>query len=117
MIRDETPARVASVRRVKQKRPMRCPRLPARLDRSAFRRRFWALVRPARPRRLIEPGVNRGLSLLVRTRLTGRPMPGGITFIPPAVTYVAIRFIGQRLASNSAAIGPARKTSAGAIAA
>ncbi len=103
-------ARVASVRRVPQKRGMRFPPLPTRLDRYIFRQLFWALIAVTagltaliwltQSLRFVELVVNRGLSLVVFLRLTGLLIPSFIAVILPITTYVVIQFIYQRLAGD-----------------
>ena len=103
-------ARVASLRRVPQKRGMRFLPLPTRLDRYIFRQLFWALIAVTagltaliwltQSLRFVELVVNRGLSLLVFMRLTGLLIPSFIAVILPITTYVVIQFIYQRLAGD-----------------
>jgi len=105
-----SPARVASVRRVPQKLPMRSVPQPTRLDRYIFRQLFWALVAVTagltaliwltQSLRFVELVVNRGLSLLVFMRLTGLLIPSFIAVILPITTFVVIQFIYQRLAGD-----------------
>jgi lipopolysaccharide export system permease protein len=104
------PARVASARRVPQKRAMRFPPTPTRLDRYIFRQLFWALIAVTagltaliwltQSLRFVELVVNRGLSLLVFMRLTGLLVPSFIAVILPITTYVVIQFIYQRMAGD-----------------
>ena len=103
-------ARVASARRVPQKRVMRVPSLPSRLDRYIFRQLFWALIAVTvgltaliwltQSLRFVELVVNRGLSLLVFMKLTGLLIPSFIAVILPITTYVVIQFIYHRLAGD-----------------
>jgi lipopolysaccharide export system permease protein len=103
-------ARVASVRRVPQKRTMRFANLPTRLDRYIFRQLFWALIAVTtgltaliwltQSLRFVELVVNRGLSLLVFMQLTGLLIPSFIAVILPITTYVVIQFIYQRLVGD-----------------
>ena len=103
-------ARVASACLVPQKRAMRFPPQPTRLDRYIFRQLFWALVAATlgltaliwltQSLRFVELVVNRGLSLVVFMRLTGLLIPSFIAVILPITTYVVIQFVYQRLSGD-----------------
>ena len=95
---------------VPQKRTMRFPPQPTRLDRYIFRQLFWALVAVTlgltaliwltQSLRFVELVVNRGLSLVVFMRLTGLLIPSFIAVILPITTYVVIQFVYQRLSGD-----------------
>ena len=104
------PAWLASLVRVPQKRVMRLPLQPSRVDRYIFRQLFWALIAVTfgltaliwltQSLRFVELVVNRGLSFLVFMQLTGLLIPSFIAVILPITTYVVIQFIYQRLAGD-----------------